>query len=58
MDLPTWLELAKLEGFKSQVKGALLDIQKDDKKEKTIVLRILSQPQQIITLPWPPIFTL
>jgi len=58
MDVSTWLEPAKLERFKSQVKGALLGIQKNDKKEKTIVLRILSQPQQIITLPWPPIFTL
>ena len=55
MDVSTFLEPAKLEWFKSQVKRALLDIQKDDKKEKTIVLRIHSEPREIITLPWPPL---
>jgi len=55
MDVLTCLEPAMLEGFKSQVKRALLDIQKDDKKEKTIVLCTLSEPPEIITLPWPPL---
>lgn len=54
----TWVDLDMWEGFKSQVKDALLDLQKDDKEEKTIVLRIYSQPKKIITLPWPPIFRL
>lgn len=52
MDSQIW------EGYRSQVKDALLDIQNGDKEEKTIVIRIESQPKEVITLPWPPIFKL
>lgn len=58
MYVSTWLDLAVWERFKSKMEDALLDLQKDDKEEKTIVLRIYSGPKTIITLPWPPIFRL
>jgi hypothetical protein len=44
------------ERFVSQVKESLLNFQKNDKEEKTIVLHARYQPKKLITLPWPPIF--
>lgn len=56
MDVAARLDSAVWEGYKSQVQDALLNLQRDDKEEKTIVHTVLhSQLKTIITLPWPPI---
>jgi len=44
------------ERFVLQVKETLLNFQKNDKEEKTIVLHARYQPKKLITLPWPHIF--
>ena len=59
---PGHLNPEVLEWFISQAKEALPSLQKNDKKEKTIVLYVewdLDQwkKTQIITLPWPPAFS-
>jgi len=55
MDVADRLDSAMWEGYKSQVQDTLLNLQRDDEEEKTIVHTFCSQFKTIITLPWPPI---
>ena len=55
MDVAAQLDSAVWEGYKAQVQDTLLNLQRDDEEEKTIVHIVYSQVKTIITLPWPPI---
>jgi len=58
LHIPLRMHSSRGKQIKSRVKETLLDLQRKDKEERTIILYFSYGSRETITLPWPPIFAL